>query len=446
MNLKLFLVDDRSVSHCDHEDGHSIIIDAAYNAIIAHAVPPKLTQRPLKGFAQDTRILLGQDAICQKRPETSLYQNRKFFQLFSGVSFKRKVPHHIRGGVDLGREQSLPWNRFGSHLFERSRTLKGRQGNPLGLRGIVSKPYWRRTFWSGWWFWIKPQAFGPENHQYVQQPWLNLLSQSLNYYTCYIVIALMSTVSAHAERSFYEDHARGWHWYERIATEKSAKKEQKPQEDASSSLSSLESYEKRLKAYQKRVEGLKARAVMNPTPAHVRAYVEEQHRLIQRGETFGRVWQRVVYEHPHLDADVKDPKSQLMRHVVYEEERKEREKKLKALAKTHGLMFFFSTKCAFCHEIAPVVRLFAQTYGWDVLAVSMDGGKLPGFERIVNDNGTAETLGVRHFPTVLAVNPKTREVVPLAYGAQGMEEMTQRALVLTREEPDAAPLGEGTSP
>lgn len=247
------------------------------------------------------------------------------------------------------------------------------------------------------------------------------------------------------EPAFYDDHARGWHWYERMALEENkAPKDKKPeaQPPAPSEAQTLASYEKRLESYQKRLSGLKARAVMNPTPEHVQAYMQEQYRLIKRGEDFGKTWQWVLYQRPDLDADVHDPKSQLMRHVVYEEDRKNRDAQLKALAKTHGLMFFFSTKCAFCKEIAPVVQLFAKTYGWDVLAVSMDGGKLPGFDRIVNDNGTAASLGVTYFPTVLAVNPQTREILPLAYGAQGMEEMRDRAMVLTRHVPEIAALGE----
>ncbi|HQS93103.1 MAG TPA: type-F conjugative transfer system pilin assembly protein TraF [Alphaproteobacteria bacterium] len=228
----------------------------------------------------------------------------------------------------------------------------------------------------------------------------------------------------------YEDHhAEGWHWYEEIrhqevadekAHEKLGSQNQKPHSDPI----------KTLQNFKKKVEDLKAIAVMQPTFSNVRAYMEIQKILLERSSRFAQKWIEVVYLRPELDYTLKHPISQVGRHVVAEDQKKQMEDNIRALSQTHGLFFFFSSKCGYCKAFAPIVKSFSKKYGWQVLAISMDGTTLPEFPKAQNDNGSASSLGIKTLPTLLAVEPKSGQVIPLSYGLSTHDQIEDRIRVL----------------
>lgn len=76
------------------------------------------------------------------------------------------------------------------------------------------------------------------------------------------------------------------------------------------------------------------------------------------------------------------------------------------------------------------MKRFAEKYGWSVLAISLDGGKLPEFPGAQRDNGIAEHLKVTHVPALIALHPQTGQVIPLAYGMVSESEIEARVEVL----------------
>ena len=116
---------------------------------------------------------------------------------------------------------------------------------------------------------------------------------------------------------------------------------------------------------------------------------------------------------------------------MYLDQQKENmDRQIRALSKTHGLFFFYSSQCSYCKEFAPIVKSFAQKYHWEVLPISMDGKILPEFPKSRVDNGTAKTLGVQFVPTLLAVEPKRGKVFPLSYGMSTHDQIEDRIRVL----------------
>ncbi|MBL0941388.1 MAG: conjugal transfer protein TraF [Alphaproteobacteria bacterium] len=112
---------------------------------------------------------------------------------------------------------------------------------------------------------------------------------------------------------------------------------------------------------------------------------------------------------------------------------------IKELAKTHGLFFFFKANCSYCHAFAPIVKSFARTYGWQVLAISLDGSQLKEFPQAIFDNGAARTLGVTSVPTLLAVEPKAQITIPLSFGMSSQDQIEERIRTLI-------PLKQGAHP
>jgi len=135
---------------------------------------------------------------------------------------------------------------------------------------------------------------------------------------------------------------------------------------------------------------------------------------------------------PSLDETLVHPVDQNARYVYYDEKKKDMATRIQGLAREYGLFFFFRKNCAYCHGFAPIVKRFAQKYGWSVLAVSLDGGTLPEFPQAKRDNGIAERLQISHVPALIALHPTTGKLIPLAYGMVSESEIESRIELLTQ--------------
>jgi conjugal transfer pilus assembly protein TraF len=244
-----------------------------------------------------------------------------------------------------------------------------------------------------------------------------------------LVLLLFSSLNAESEKSFYDDHTRGWHWYE-IEPRFNDPKDQK-------SVFSPYPATEELKQYQASLEEAKAAAVMYPTPQNVFNYQRMQYEMMQKSGKFAEVWMQNVYKNPDIDYTQKFPVSQSARHVYLAEQRKHIEDKIRKLSKEYGLFFFFRNDCPYCDAFGSAVKGFSEKYDWEVLAISELGEKHRLFKRNVRDNGLAETWGVSTYPSVFAVNPKTGHVIPIAVGMISIQEMEERIIAITGEMPES---------
>jgi len=239
-----------------------------------------------------------------------------------------------------------------------------------------------------------------------------------------------------AEASFFDKHAEGWHWYERLPEvyekpeDKNLPLPQKTRPDV------LLTPTQQIETMRKNLETKLHAAIVAPTPANVMAYLWAQKALMDQSQRFSEAWKRVVMTTPALDESLTHPVDQNARHVYYDLRTKETTNRIAALSKEYGLFFFFRENCPYCHKFAPIVKNFANKYGWSVLAISLDKGnltrKLPEFPYAKSDNGIASRLGITHVPALIALHPKTGQMIPLAYGMISESEIETRAEMLTK--------------
>jgi len=248
---------------------------------------------------------------------------------------------------------------------------------------------------------------------------------------CLLLAFLIETVLA----GFFDQHAEGWHWYQQLpvleeeknneAAEKTESLELRPKQTRKNDPNEL------MKAYRGEIERRLNLALINPSPFNVLQYQAIQKDLMNRSERFSKTWQRTLLENPTLDHSVEFPTSQVSRHVYLDEQRKEKEEKIKALSGSYGLFFFYRGNCPYCHAFAPIVKRFAETYTWDVLAISLDGSSLSEFPDAKPDQGQAAQLGVEVVPSLFAVNPQTGHILPISHGMTTQDEIENHILVLT---------------
>ncbi len=245
------------------------------------------------------------------------------------------------------------------------------------------------------------------------------------------VVVLLLLINTPLQASFFNEHAEGWHWYQDPALE-SQPQEAEPLPDLRTSPPSKRTPSEIVKAYQAELEKKLHQAWVNPTADNVQSYQEMQKDLMQRSQSFSDTWMEVIYKNPHLDHTLVAPVNQQSRHLYLDKEKEQIAETILSLKEEYGLFFFFSSQCDYCHQFAPIVQQFSKNYGWKVISISVDGGILPGFTETVMNNGLLEQWRVEVLPALFAVNPKTGDVLPVAYGLTSLDQMENRIMALLK--------------
>ena len=226
-----------------------------------------------------------------------------------------------------------------------------------------------------------------------------------------------------AAPGFWSDHARGWHWYERL----SDKHDHQPL--PSIPLAQATPVIAQVKAH---VTALKHRAILQPTPAHVAEYIAAQNALSAQSHRFATVWQRVLWANPALAVHSATPLSAVGTQVRQTAQFHANQQALKQLAQRVGLIFFFDNRCLYCQAYAPIIKRLSKRYGFSVMAISPDGEGLPAFPTPRKDNGLMARYEVQQLPTLVMVDTQQpaspRRVVGLLTEDDLMEQLLAKPL------------------
>lgn len=189
------------------------------------------------------------------------------------------------------------------------------------------------------------------------------------------------------------------------------------------------------KELREEVERLKERAIMEPTEANVRTFLEAQQYSADKSALFSDVARRVVWASPDLDYSLRSPVNNfaLAKHKAILDEQKERT--VKGLAKENGLIFFFRSDCQYCHAFAPTVKLLEQQYGMEVIPVSLDGIGIPEYPNPKRDIAAANRLGISTVPALVLGNRQTGQLTPIGFGILNMTEIINRMYTITATKP-----------
>ncbi|CAO4844194.1 MAG: hypothetical protein CNLJKLNK_01278 [Holosporales bacterium] len=232
--------------------------------------------------------------------------------------------------------------------------------------------------------------------------------------------------------SFYKDHARGWFWYE----DPRKQEDQMIQKNDKEPNSKPKTAKEQLDIYKKNLEETKAVALMDPSYNNVKNYMFAQKEMMDRSERFSHMWGQVVLQTPQLNHEIKFPTAQYMRHVYDDQHSKQDEDLLKRASKNFGLFFFVSPGCAFCKAFAPIVKAFADQYGFNVKVVSIQGRVHEDistqFPDVVMNNGMAEAFGIEQAPALMAYDAQNQNVVPVTYGATSMDVLKNNFVTLLK--------------
>lgn len=253
-----------------------------------------------------------------------------------------------------------------------------------------------------------------------------------------VFLFLLITTTVHAGE-FSSNGVEGWLWYKEPPPEL-IKKEENPQpESLKSPPKKKETYQAQLLHLRENFEEAMAKSILVPTLENVNETRALHDKMFKKSEQFSQLWMisSLMDGRGHEAATNLNP----LHRKIYEQDKTEKlSSQLKTLSKTYGLFFVFKPDCPYCHKFVPLVAEFAHRFGFELKGISKDGGTLPGLLNISKDNGILSLINPEGiYPALFLANPKTLEVMPVAWGMVSYTELLQNieTLIQAMEIPHA---------
>jgi conjugal transfer pilus assembly protein TraF len=231
---------------------------------------------------------------------------------------------------------------------------------------------------------------------------------------------------------YWVDAWRGWHFYEDPAPDMDSPPASPAPRTATSAPVTRPVELVAFERLQKSLEDSRNIAIMRPTEPNVRRYMELELQVVSRASYFADVAQRVAWATPSLDPTLHGrPVNATALDVFERQQQTERSASVARLGQDHVLFFFFRSDCPYCHAFAPVLKAFEARHGLQVVAISVDGGPMPGFPQARPDNGIATTLQVSQVPAVFVAQPSSGTITPIGFGVLSESQLLERISIVT---------------
>lgn len=163
-----------------------------------------------------------------------------------------------------------------------------------------------------------------------------------------------------------------------------------------------------VKGLRAEVERRLERALMDPTPEHVSAYLEANAFILGKAHRFQVAWERTRFAHPQYDWTASHPVANFA--TAEENERVMREKSvfLKSLGEEAGILFVVRADDPLSELAARSLASFGRTNGIEVLVASDRPVTYAGLPPSKPYNALVASLGLTRLPAaVLVPNPAT---------------------------------------
>lgn len=237
-----------------------------------------------------------------------------------------------------------------------------------------------------------------------------------------------SAQSAERQDSFYCEERRLGYWFycERPKTPDQNSPSPAPAASATSQLDAITAT----------LRELKAKAILEPTPANVTAYIRFQRAQLDRASLFSDVWQRAIWQDPELDYTLQRPVSTLGKRQWQDSRSAERNAAMAQLSERYGLFFFFAQSCGACEVMSPIVQSVASTWHIAVRAISTDGGPSRHFPNYTVETNQRSRMGLepKITPAVVLWDAQTGRPITIGYGVMSADELQDRIYLLTSKE------------
>lgn len=227
-------------------------------------------------------------------------------------------------------------------------------------------------------------------------------------------------------QDIWKNNERAYQWYPDPNRPKQSAPAQRPEDQKPNELVQFD-------LLQKRLEESRKVAIMNPTEANLKTYIQLQELAMNQAATFTDQWQRVIWQNPDLDYSQRGrPINQVAQQTWDANRSQDKANAIREIAKENGILFFYRSDCPYCHAMAPILKEFSMTYGVNVMPVTLDGGTISPFQNSLPDNGIATRLGVKTVPAIFVMETRSKQFKPLAYGVISSSSLEDRFLAFSK--------------
>lgn len=235
----------------------------------------------------------------------------------------------------------------------------------------------------------------------------------------------------------FENKAEGWWWKKDPREIPPIKPEPKPEPKPVAPKAEVEEGQKILPPgpapfstewLRENLPKLLDKAIDEPTEENLAAYFYAQRVLMDKSQNFAEKARALVMSDPLLDETNRVPMATFARIANMSGSQAARDKALGRLSEVGGLWMFYRSDCRYCDPMADALMGFETKYKFITTFVSIDHKPLKILKEWVNDEGQANTLGVKITPTVFFVVPPNNYYI-VAQGAMSMPELGDRILL-----------------
>ncbi len=174
------------------------------------------------------------------------------------------------------------------------------------------------------------------------------------------------------------------------------------------------------------------KAIDDPSPENVRAYLYLQRLMLDKSQRFADATQLALITDPLLDENTRRPIASFGGTQKNRESEDVMDNLFERLSGRVGVWFFFRQDEMGMNDIqAGVLEMLERSTGITVQAISMDGSFLPNgrYPNAKVDNGQSKILNIVQTPALFVVNPSTNQIMPIGQAALALPDLKKRVLV-----------------
>jgi len=235
------------------------------------------------------------------------------------------------------------------------------------------------------------------------------------------------SVVLHAEHISLNQHEEGWYWH----NERIEKENKKPEPTSQEPVHAVDP-DKTWKFIGKMVEQSRAKAILNPSMNNITEARRMQRLVMTQANLFSERWMFNLLLHPELDENLINPNNNAGRTLYNDHNNLLKEQLIAQISQASGLFYFYEGGEPFSERMAEVIREFAEHYQMRLIPIAMTNKFSPVFPDSQVDSGLAQQMEVKHIPAVFAMNPYSKQMMPVAYGLISQSELKENLFMATQ--------------
>ncbi|MFP3034805.1 MAG: conjugal transfer protein TraF, partial [Candidatus Tisiphia sp.] len=155
-----------------------------------------------------------------------------------------------------------------------------------------------------------------------------------------------------------------------------------------------EPYDQRIEDLKQKFNRAQRQALDNPTLTNVIIAQRLHKQILEKSHQFATMWQLASLFDYRL-TNIHEPTNSLHKRLYEIRQETENSENLRFLAKNWGLILQVNQDCNYCHAFSPIVKEFADKYGFQLLLVSNNGENFADI-KTTKDTGLLNKLNPKY--------------------------------------------------